>query len=163
MLRLNDVHSIPLVARMANVSYIAGSDVCIAHYDSSDKLTSGVLFTNSNKFSSEIHVASFKPNWSSKELLYFTFFYAFKHRKWRKLFGRIPDDNRSALRFDLHLGFFVEAYLKDVYGVGIGLVIVSMYDFQCKHLNVKPPKVIFPKLDQVGIITPDPSYSLELQ
>lgn len=165
MIRINDIHSIQLVARVAQVNYVAGTDVCIAHYDSTDKLTSGVLFNNFNDYSSEIHVASFKPNWTTKELLYFTFFYAFKHRKWEKLFGRVPEDelHEPALRFDLHLGFKVEAYLADVYGPGEGLVIISMTREQCKYLRMKPPKNIkFPELGKTSIITPDPAYSLEL-
>lgn len=165
MLRVNDIHAIQLVARAAGVDYVAGSDVCIAHYDSTDKLTSGVLFNNSNKYSSEIHVASFKPNWITKELLYFVFFYAYRYRRWEKLFGRVPEDelHEPALRFDLHLGFTVEAYLSDVFGPGEGLVIVGMTREQCKYLRMKPPKEIkFPTLEQTSIVPPDPTYSIEL-
>lgn len=162
-LRINDVHSIPLIARVARVDYVAGSDVCIAHYDAiTDKLTSGVLFNNSNDFSSEIHVASFKPRWASKELLYFTFFYAFKFKKWRKLFGRVSDTNIAAMDFDINLGFFVEAYLRDVFAPDNGMYILSMYDHQCRFLNMKPPKDIkFPTPDKTDIITPTQAYSWE--
>ena len=162
MIRINDIHSIPLVAKLADVSYVAGSDVCIAHYDHADRLTSGVLFTGGNEFSSEIHIASFKPNWGSKELLYFTFFYAFKFRSWRKLFGRVPEHNEAAFKLDLKLGFRIEAYLRDVYGPGSNMFILSMYDFQCRFLDMKPPKILFPNQDQASIIIPDATYSLEL-
>lgn len=161
-LRINDIHSIPLVARVARINYVAGSDVCVAHYDKDDKLTSGVIFNNSNNFSSEIHVASFKPNWASKELLYFTFFYAFKYKHWRKLFGLVPEGNQAAVELDLHLGFLMEARLMDVFGPDENLLILSMYDHQCRFLQMKPPKDIkFPTPDKSDIITPDQAYSWE--
>ena len=164
MLRINDTHSVPLIARVAGVNYVAGSDVTIAHYDSNDRLTSGVMFTNSNNWSSEIHVASFRSGWTNKELLWFTFHYAFRVRKWGKLFGRVPDDkaHEAAFRLDAKLGFMAEAYINDVFGYKIGLHVLSMYREDCKWLDMKPPKITFPSPDKTLFVEPDPAYSLEL-
>ena len=164
MLRINDIHSVPLIARVAGVNYVAGSDVTIAHYDSTDKLTSGVMFTNSNDWSSEMHVASFKPNWANKELLWFTFHYAFRFRKWSKLFGRVPNDGQhfDAIQLDMKLGFRSEAYITDVFGLHVGLYVLSMRADECKWLDMKPPKVTFPTPEKTLFIEPDPAYSLEL-
>lgn len=105
--------------------------------DDSGELVAGVVFDNYNGVSMQIHVAA-KPgvNWVSRELLRMTFSYPFGQLRLKKLFGLVGSTNLAARRFDEHLGFRLEATLKDAYPEG-DLLVYSMTPEQCRWITVK--------------------------
>jgi RimJ/RimL family protein N-acetyltransferase len=150
-IRLNDAHAIKLVAEATRIN-LGAKIFCIADYDDTDKLLCGALLMGDNDYSMEIHFASFVPNFVRQEMLWAVFNYIFKVRKIKKLFGRVPENNKRARKFNKHLGFKEEAILADVYPDREGLVIMSMYEKDCKYINDKPPEVNFASPDKTNII-----------
>lgn len=161
MIRINEAHAINLIAQYAGIDL--GAKVhCIAHYDNTDQLTGGVLLLNDNGWSMEIHSASFKPNWGRQELLWAVFNYVFRVRRIKKLFGRVPESNTRARKFNRSLGFIEEVIIEDVFQGGEGMVVMSMYEEGCKFLKMKLPKVEFAPLEKTNIVEVhqyDPKYS----
>jgi RimJ/RimL family protein N-acetyltransferase len=151
MIRINEAHAIRLIAQYAQVNLEAKVH-CIAHYNNKDQLTGGVLLVNDNGWSMEIHSASFRPNWAVTELQWAVFNYIFRVRRIKKLFGRVPEHNTRARKFNRKLGFVEEVIIEDVYPGGEGLVVMSMYAEGCKFLDMKPPQVDFAPLEKTNII-----------
>jgi RimJ/RimL family protein N-acetyltransferase len=98
------------------------------------ELIAGVVFDNYNGASIQIHVAALPGvNWVSKQLLSLTFSYPFLQLNVQKLIGLVGSTNKEARRFDEHLGFRIEATLKDAYPGG-DLLIYSMTRGQCRWI-----------------------------
>lgn len=153
MIRLDDIHATKLIAQAAHVNL--GAVVhSIAHYDEKDIITGGVLIMNDNGYSCEMHQASFGPNWANRELQWAVFNYVFRVRKLKKLFGRVPESNKQARKFNKHLGFKEENIIDDVFQGGEGLVIVGMYVEDCRYLNMELPTIKFasPVKTNIGLI-----------
>jgi hypothetical protein len=150
-IRINDAHAIPLIARRTGID-LGSKLYCIAHYDRNDKLDGGVIIGSDNGWSAEIHSTGFIPNWGNRELIWTVFNYAFKVRKLKKLFGRVPENNHKARKLNLHLGFMEETIVDDVFFGGEGLVIMSMYENECRFINLKPPKVEFAPIEKIKIV-----------
>jgi RimJ/RimL family protein N-acetyltransferase len=150
-IRLNDAHSIRLVAEATNIN-LGAKIFCIGDYDTNDELISGALLMGDNDHSMEIHFASFKPNFVRKEMLWTVFNYVFEVRKVKKLFGRVPENNKRARKFNKHLGFKEETIIDDVFPGGEGLVVMSMYEEDCKYTCSAPPEVIFATADKTYIV-----------
>jgi hypothetical protein len=153
MIRINEAHAIKLIADQAKVN-LGAKIYSIACYDSKDRLMSGVLLMEDNGHSMEIHSAIFMPNGAQPEILWAVFNYVFKVRKVKKLFGRVPEGNRRARKFNMHIGFKEEAIIDDVFPGGEGLVVMGMYEEDCKFVNTgkKPPKVEFAPIEKTNII-----------
>lgn len=151
MIRINDAHAIRLIADCAMID-LGAKIYCIADYDSQDRLTGGVLVMNDNGWSCEIHSASFRPNWATRELVWAVFNYIFRIRGIKKLFGRVPEGNARARRLNRNLGFTEEAIIEDVFQGGEGLVVMSMYADDCRFLKMKLPIVSFAPPDKTNII-----------
>ena len=151
MIRINDAHAIRLIADCAGIN-LGAKIYCIADYDSNDRLTGGVLILHDNGWSCEIHSASFRPNWATRELVWAVFNYVFRIRGIKKLFGRVPEGNARARRFNRNLGFTEEATIQDVFFGGEGLIVMSMYADECRFLKMKLPAVKFAPLDKSHII-----------
>lgn len=151
MIRINDAHAIRLIADCAMVN-LGAKIYCIAHYDDNDRLTGGALVMNDNGWSCEIHSASFRANWATRELIWAVFNYIFRVRRIKKLFGRVPENNARARRFNKNLGFTEETIIEDVFQGGEGLVVMSMYQEECRFLKMKLPAVKFAPPDRANII-----------
>ena len=99
------------------------------------ELIAGVVFDNFNGVSVQIHVAALPgKNWITRDLLHLTFFYPFLQLRVRKLIGLVGSTNLAARRFDEHLGFQLEATLKDAYPDG-DLLIYTMTPDQCRWIH----------------------------
>lgn len=150
-IRINDAHAIRLIADRAMIN-LGAKVYCIAEYDSEDRLTGGVLVMNDNGWSCEIHTASFRRNWATREFIWSVFNYIFRVRGIKKLFGRVPEGNTRARRLNANLGFTEEAIINDVFPGGEGLIVMSMYADDCRFLNMKLPIVEFASPDKTNII-----------
>lgn len=103
----------------------------------------GVLFTDWNIGSIQMHTAIFGGTGGLRPLIFLTFQYAFEQLNVRKVFGLVPEFNARALKLDLHLGFKVEVKIEDVFGSvkDNGLYILSMKKADCRWLDMRCPPI----------------------
>lgn len=117
-------------------TWLPGQGQCFGVEDEKGRLIAGVAFDNYNTAAMQIHVAALPgKNWITKELLHRVFSYPFRQLGVKKLIGLVGSTNEAALKFDLALGFCIEATLKDAYPDG-DLHILTMTQAQCRWLNV---------------------------
>lgn len=137
MIVFNDLAISRAISAGCNVPFNPDCDVSIGRVEDG-RLLGGVIYNDYTGASISIHVASFDPNWIDRAMLWVTFDYPFNQLKVNKLFGQVPASNAQALAFDLHVGFKIEARIKDVFPDG-DLILVSMYRDDCKWLKMRPP------------------------
>jgi RimJ/RimL family protein N-acetyltransferase len=148
MLRFNDPHAINLISKATKVPFVNSHHQCVARYGRDDVLLGGVLFTDYNVASMQLHVASFRPNWLNRELLWHTFDYPFVKLDVRKLILTIPTTNEPSLGLAFGLGFVLECRVTDVFPDG-DMLVLGMYRDDCKYLRMRPP------------LTPESNYGQE--
>jgi RimJ/RimL family protein N-acetyltransferase len=107
----------------------------------------GVLFTDYNYASAQIHVAAFQPNWVNRQLLWATFSLPFNLMGVNKLIGLVPESNKAAIKFDISLGFVLETRVEDVFPDG-AMLVFGMYKDQCRFLKM-PVKLEIAKNGEV--------------
>lgn len=101
------------------------------------RLIAGVAFDSFNGASCCIHVAAVPgKRWMNREFLWVTFAYPFLQLNVKKLLGPVGSLNVEARAFDEHVGFVLEAALKDAHPDG-DLLVYSMTRDQCRWLNIK--------------------------
>lgn len=96
----------------------------------------GCLFEASNGASIMMHCAGIGKNWLNREFLWFVFYYPFEQLRITKIISPVESDNTDCRRFIEHIGFTLEATLKDAAPKG-DLLIYTMTKDQCKWLNLK--------------------------
>lgn len=94
------------------------------------------LYESCNGASVVGHLAGIGRKWMNREFLWFCFYYPFEQLKVNKILGLVESSNLEARRLDEHLGFHLEATLKDAAPNG-DLLIYSMTRDQCKWLSLK--------------------------
>lgn len=101
------------------------------------ELIAGVLFDYYNGASINMHVAAIPGRrWLTREYLRFCFWYPFEQLGCKRITGLVPASNKDAQRFDEHLGFELEATLKDAAPDG-DVLVYRMFRDQCKWLQIK--------------------------
>jgi RimJ/RimL family protein N-acetyltransferase len=124
------------IAAAAGTAFNAHTDVCIARVENGE-LWGGVTYTAYTGASIGLHIAGFRPDWVSRDMIWVCFNYPFVQLGCSKLFGQVPASNRKALEFDLKLGFIEEARVKDVFPDG-DLIVIAMKREDCRWLKLKP-------------------------
>lgn len=97
------------------------------------ELIAGVLYDHFNHRSIAMHVAAVGKDWLNRDYLRACFRYPFIQLGVSKILGLVDSSNADARRFDEHLGFVVEAVVKDAAPHG-DLLIYSMTRERCKYL-----------------------------
>jgi RimJ/RimL family protein N-acetyltransferase len=101
------------------------------------ELIAGVTFDNFNGASICMHVAAAEgKRWMTREYLWFCFHYPFEQLGVKRITGLVPASNTVAQRFDEHLGFKLEARLKDAAPDG-DLLVYAMFKDDCRFLRMK--------------------------
>jgi RimJ/RimL family protein N-acetyltransferase len=114
-------------------SWIPGIGYALG-YEEDGKLICGVLYTDWNGRAIQGHVAAIPgKQWVRREFLFTAFWYPFIQLRCSKIIGPVPAANHEARRFDEHLGFVLEATLKDAHPTG-DLLLLSMTRDQCRWL-----------------------------
>lgn len=88
----------------------------------------------------EVHVASYAPNWVSRDFIWMAVTYPFEYLEIRKLIAPVPTSNEPSIRFTRHFGFRLEHTITDVFPNGDGLHIYGMMRKECRWLGLKAPK-----------------------
>lgn len=114
------------------------SDVVISNVSDEDgRLLGGVTFDGFTNNCIFIHQAGFDKHWLSKTMLWAAFDYPFNQLKVAKLAGTIPEHDKELLDINRRLGFNVECRIRDAYGTGDDMLILSMTREECRWLNIK--------------------------
>lgn len=101
-----------------------------------NKLIAGVVFDHFNDVNIQMHVAATNGNWLNRKFLWLCFDYPFNVCKVKRITAIVSSNNEKAIKFDEHLGFKLEATLKDCHVNG-DLLIYRMYRHECKWLNLR--------------------------
>jgi len=91
------------------------------------ELVSGIVFENFNGHNANVHIAVSKPTKSFLKMLDHAFVYAFETCGLRRLTGLVEADNVKALQLDLHIGFKIEAVMKEAGSAGQDLLILVLW------------------------------------
>jgi RimJ/RimL family protein N-acetyltransferase len=102
------------IARENKGSYVPGRGQYIGLVDD---LTADILavceYSDWNGVTVMMHCASGRKNWLSREFLWFSFYYPFVQLGVRKIISPVESGNEICRRFIEHIGFSLEATLKD--------------------------------------------------
>jgi RimJ/RimL family protein N-acetyltransferase len=138
--------------RKAGGSWYPGS-AAIGLFEDGE-LVAGVVFDSYNRASVCMHVAAVEgKRWMSRPYLQGCFAYAFRQLGVKKILGLVPADNTEARAFDEHLGFVLEATLKDAHPNG-DLLIYSMTPDQCRWLHLKVSPWVVHSENQAHLLPP---------
>ena len=100
------------------------------------QLVAVVAFTNFVTNACAMHIGSVGDNWMSRDLLWACFDYPFIKLEKKVILATLEASNFEALRLNRHLGFQVDAVIKDAHENG-DLMIMSMRKEDCKWLAIK--------------------------
>lgn len=103
-------------------------------YEREGKLIAGVVYDEFNGANVNMHVAAEGTNWLARNYLRAVFGYPFNQLKVKRVTGLVASTNQRALDFDLHLGFTVEAVLKDAHPDG-DLIVLVMRPESCRWIR----------------------------
>jgi len=123
----------------AEGAFRAGHGIGLAQVDDNGTglLIAAVWFDSYNGANVNMHVAAIPgKRWMTREFLYFVFSYPFNQLGVRRITGLVAEDNAAARKFDEHIGFTLEARLKDA-AVNGDLLVYCMFKHQCRWLNLR--------------------------
>lgn len=124
----------PWVCERAGGTWIEGRGTAIGLTDDK-QIVAGVLYEDFNGANVNMHVAAIPGRkWLNREFLKICFDYPFNQLGVKRVTGIVPSYNKDAMRFDLHLGFNLEATLKDAHPEG-DLNILVMRRENCRWLE----------------------------
>lgn len=102
-----------------------------------DTLIAGVLFDSFNGANINMHVAALPGRrWMTREFLFAVFDYPFRQLGVKRITGLVAASNADARRFDEHIGFKLEATLKDAHPDG-DLLVYCMTREDCRWLQLR--------------------------
>ena len=118
-------------------SWHSGKGSIIGLWDSETcEPLAAALFEAANGASIMLHMAAIGKRWLNREYLWFVFYYPFIQLSLTKIISPVESDNTDCCRFIEHIGFTLEATLKDAAPNG-DLLIYTMTKDQCKWLSLK--------------------------
>jgi hypothetical protein len=143
----------PFMERMCNShgAFTVGRAVGLLEIDNDTgdvEIIACVWYEGYNGVNMNMHVAS-KPGsrWMTREFLWYVFHYPFVECGVKRVTGLVPEMNYAARRFDEHIGFKLEATLKDAAPDG-DLRVYTMFKDECRWL--KPPRGCAPNERKVN-------------
>lgn len=100
------------------------------------ELIAGVIYTEYNVSNIVCHIGAVGKQWLDREYLWYIFYYPFMQMKVNRITVVVESDNFESQRFVKHLGFELEATLKDA-GRSGDLLIYRMFKKDCRFLEKK--------------------------
>lgn len=128
----------PWVCERTGGEWVHGLDTTIGLADG-DELVAGVVYSDWNGANIFMDVAA-QPGkrWLNRGFLWMAFHYPFVQLKCKRVSGVVAADNASARKFNEHLGFTLEAVLKDAHPHG-DLLVYRMLREDCRWLALRSP------------------------
>lgn len=126
-----------MVARQQYAEWIPGSGQTIGLLSDDDEPIAVAAFDQYNEANINIHIAAVPgKRWATPNFLWYCFYYPFIQLGVKRVTGIVASTNLAARRFDEHIGFTLEATLKDAHPDG-DLLVYCMTKDQCRWLNYK--------------------------
>jgi RimJ/RimL family protein N-acetyltransferase len=133
----NDTDHGIAIGEQTGTRFSPGFDIAIARVRR-DALVGGVIFTDFTHESISIHTASWDPHWVNRDLIFVVFDYPFNQLGVKRIFGRVPESNYHAIRFNLHCGFREVARVEGVYRHNIAQIVMRCDREDCRFFGIKP-------------------------
>jgi len=126
------------VARAAGIEfYDSVAHTVISIVDDNDKLLSGVIYSDYNLASINMHVAVFDQRGVNRDMLWVCFDYPFNQLKVNWVFGFIRTDNLKAQEFAYKLGYEYCTVIPGVF-TDANQLVLRMGPAHCRWLKHKP-------------------------
>jgi RimJ/RimL family protein N-acetyltransferase len=126
-----------MMKRLDAGEWFKGRGHIIGLWDDDKGPVAGCLFEASNGASIMLHCATDgTKRWMNREYLWFVFYFPFAQLRVRKIIAPVESTNETSCRFVEHIGFVLEATLKDAAPKG-DLLIYTMTEDQCKWLHLR--------------------------
>lgn len=129
----------PWLAKLLNNEWVPGKGSIIGLWDDDKGPIAACLYESCNGASVVGSLAGIGKKWMTREYLWYCYYYPFEQLKVNKIIGIVESTNLEARRLDEHMGFILEATLKDAAPNG-DLLIYSMTKDQCRWLNLRKPR-----------------------
>jgi hypothetical protein len=124
----------PWVCEKLGVVWLPGRGHTIGMIDEAGQVIVGVLFEDFNGSNCTMHVAAADGlRWATKDFLWYVFYYPFVQLGCRRVTGVVNSSNTAARRFDEHIGFKLEATLKNACPDG-DLLVYCMHKEECRWI-----------------------------
>lgn len=137
----DDVFGPWLMERVSGGKWIPGRGSTIGLWEDGKGPIAACLYESCNGAMVLGHLAGDGKRWMNREYLWYCFHYPFNELKVNKIIGLVNSDNLEARKLDEHMGFTLEATLKDAAPNG-DLLIYSMTRDQCRWLNLKGKRIV---------------------
>jgi hypothetical protein len=102
-----------------------------------DRILGGFVLTAFLGGSMTAHMAAQDTRWCSRELLWLVFHYGFEQAGVYKMLTPLPSDDHKIIAMDMRAGWQLEATIRDAYGLGRHMLILSMTKETCPWLRYK--------------------------
>jgi RimJ/RimL family protein N-acetyltransferase len=123
------------VMEQQSASWWKGRGTAIGYCDGQE-LVAGVVFENWNRSSLCMHIAALPGRlWATRAFLVPCFQYPFNQLGCKKVIAQVGSSNEKSRRFVEHVGFTLEATLKDAYPDG-DLLLYTMTRAECRWLTI---------------------------
>jgi len=127
----------PWLSAKTQGHWMLGKGHTIGLYDTElDAPVAAVYYEGCNGASIMLHCAGEGKTWLNREFLWYTFHYPFVELEVNKILSPVESDNLNSRKFIEHIGFSLEATLKDASPKG-DLLIYSLNRSDCKWLSLK--------------------------
>lgn len=124
----------PWVCARAGGTWVAGRGTTIGLHRGQE-IVAGVLYEDYNRAQVICHIAGV-GNWATREFLRVIFDYPFRQLGVKRITVPVASSNSKCRRFVEHLGFTLEASLKDAHPDG-DILIYRMMAHECRWLELK--------------------------
>ncbi len=123
----------PWLMEQTGGSWIPGRGSTIGLYDDKCGIVGATLYESCNGASIIMHCAGIGRTWLCREFLWFAFYYPFVQLGVGKVISPVEDSNTDCITFIEHLGFSLEATLKNASPKG-NLLLYTLSSDDCKWL-----------------------------
>lgn len=129
----------PWLAKLLGNVWVPGKGSIIGLWDDNEGPIAGCLYESCNGASIVGSLAGIGKKWMNREYLWYCYYYPFEQLKVNKIIGIVESGNLAARKLDEHMGFVLEATLKQAAPRGEDLLIYTMTKDQCKWLKLRKP------------------------
>lgn len=98
------------------------------------KVIAGIMFNNFFKNSIQMHAAGDGKRFLTRESLRLCFWYPFEQLKVKKVIAPVDEENTISCKFVEHVGFTLEARIKDAARSGKDIILYTLTKDACKWL-----------------------------
>jgi hypothetical protein len=126
----------PWVCQRVGTRWLPDKGTSIGLMDGSEILA-GVYYEDYNRANIVMSTAAVPGSrWMTREFLWYAFYYPFVELGCKRITAMVAEHNVKAQRLDEHLGFKLEAALKQAHPDG-DLLVYSMFKEDCRWLKLR--------------------------